>query len=89
MMWYEVVWRGVCGRILAEFHLSGGKKVGVDFLVHALKVFFSVGVPGGLRSMMEGAETGGNSELSCFMEAILTQPEKRRYHCMAYMAWMA
>ena len=53
---------------LAEFHLSGGKRVFVDGLVDALKVLFSVGVPGVLQSMMEGptreTERGGSSELS-------------------------
>ena len=35
------------------------KKV-VDFLVHALKVLFSVGVPGVLQSMREGVKRGAS-----------------------------
>ena len=48
----------MCGRILAEFHLSGGKKVVVDFPVKALKVLFPVGVPGVLQAVREGVQTG-------------------------------
>jgi len=66
---------------LAEFHLSGGKKVVVAFLVHA-KVLFSAGVPGVLRSVMEevhaGNGDGESSGLVRFMDAILTHPEKKR-----------
>ena len=56
-MWYEVVWEERADEFMAEFHLSGGKKVVVDFLVHAVKVIFSVGVPGALQSTMEGVHT--------------------------------
>jgi len=48
---------GYADESLAEFDPSGGKKVVVDFLVDALKVHFSVGVPGVLQSMMEGVHT--------------------------------
>jgi len=48
--------RKCANEFLAEFHLSGGKKVVVDFLVHAVKVLFSIGVPGVLQSMMEGVD---------------------------------
>jgi len=42
---------GLCGRILAVFHLSGGKKVDVDFLVNVVKTLFSIGVPGVLQKV--------------------------------------
>ena len=53
---------------MAEFHLSGGKKVVVDCLVPAVKVLLTVGVPCGLQTMMEGVHTesgeGWKPELS-------------------------
>jgi len=55
MFRYNVVWSGmgrVCGRIF------GGKKAVVDFLVHAVKVIFSVGVPGALQPVQEGVNAG-------------------------------
>jgi len=62
MFRYDVVWSGMARNVrtnfLAEFHLSGGKKVVVDFPVKALKVLFSVGVRGVLQSRMEGVHTG-------------------------------
>ena len=57
MKWYGAVWRGMMRTNLGGIPSERRKKV-VDFLVHALKVLFSVGVPGVLQSMMEGVRTG-------------------------------
>jgi len=43
---------------LAEFDRSGGKKVVVNFVVHALKVLFSVGDPGVVETVQEGVHPG-------------------------------
>ena len=42
---------------MAEFHLSGGKKVVADFLVDELKGLFSVGVAGLLQSVQKRVPT--------------------------------
>ena len=54
MKWYERRLRASFGR----FHRSGGKKVVVDFVVHAVKELVSVGVPGVLETVQEGVHTG-------------------------------